>query len=45
MKLSRAGVDLAKNMYQLHGVDSHGKAICEAMSSSVKAGRWPRHSD
>jgi hypothetical protein len=27
MKLSRVGVDLAKNVYQLHGVDRHGKAI------------------
>lgn len=26
MKLSRVGVDLAKNVYQLHGVDCHGKA-------------------
>jgi len=27
MKLSRVGVDLAKNVYQLHGVDRHGKTI------------------
>jgi len=27
MKLSRVGVDLAKNVYQLHGVDRFGKAI------------------
>jgi hypothetical protein len=26
-KLSRAGVDLAKDVFQLHGVDRHGKAI------------------
>jgi len=25
MKLSRVGVDLAKNVYQLHGVDRFGK--------------------
>ena len=25
MKLSRVGVDLAKNVYQLHGVNRHGK--------------------
>ena len=24
MKLRRVGVDLAKNVYQLHGVDPHG---------------------
>ena len=27
MKLSRVGVDLAKNVYQLHGVDRHGKMV------------------
>ena len=27
MKLSYVGVDLAKNVFQLHGVDRHGKAI------------------
>ena len=27
MKLSRVGVDLAKNVYQLHGVDRYGKAV------------------
>ncbi len=27
MKLSRIGIDLAKNVFQLHGVDRHGKAI------------------
>ena len=27
MKLSRIGIDLAKDVFQLHGVDIHGKAI------------------
>ena len=27
MKLSRVGIDLAKNVYQLHGVDRSGKTI------------------
>ena len=27
MKLSRVGIDLAKNVYQLHGVDRHGKTV------------------
>ncbi len=27
MKLSRIGIDLAKNVFQLHGVDGHGKAV------------------
>ena len=27
MKLSRVGVDLAKNVFQLHGVDRHGRVV------------------
>jgi len=27
MKLSRVGIDLAKNVYQLHGVDRFGKTV------------------
>jgi len=27
MKLSRIGIDLAKNVFQLHDVDRHGKAL------------------
>lgn len=27
MKLSRVGIDLAKNIYQLHGVDRSGKTL------------------
>ena len=27
MKLSRVGVDFAKNVFQLHGVDRHDKAV------------------
>ena len=27
MKLSRVGVDLAKNVFQLHGVDRHGQVV------------------
>ncbi len=27
MKLSRVGIDLAKNVYQLHGVDRHGTVV------------------
>jgi hypothetical protein len=26
-KLSRVGIDLAKNVFQLHGVDRHEKAV------------------
>ena len=27
MKLNRVGIDLAKNIYQLHGVDRSGKTL------------------
>jgi hypothetical protein len=27
MKINRVGVDLAKNVFQLHGVDRKGKAL------------------
>ena len=27
MKITRVGVDLAKSVFQVHGVDRHGKAI------------------
>ncbi|SER95776.1 hypothetical protein SAMN04244573_04650 [Azotobacter beijerinckii] len=28
MKLKRMGVDLAKQVFQIHGVDSHEQMIC-----------------
>ncbi len=37
MKLSRVGVDLAKNVYQLHGVDRFGKAI---LKRRLKRHQW-----
>ena len=27
MKITTAGIDLAKNVFQLHGVDANGKAV------------------
>ena len=27
MNISRIGIDLAKNVFQLHGVDRHGKMV------------------
>jgi transposase len=36
MKLSRVGVDLAKNMFQLHGVDRHGKVVWKSRLSRAK---------
>jgi len=37
MKLSRVGVDLAKNVYQLHGVDRTGKTI---LKRRLKRHQW-----
>ena len=37
MKLSRVGVDLAKNVYQLHGVDRFGKTI---LKRRLKRHQW-----
>ncbi len=35
-KLGRVGIDLAKNVFQLHGVDRHGKAAWRPLSSGVQ---------
>jgi len=37
MKLSRVGIDLAKNVYQLHGVDRCGKTVWKRR---LKRDRW-----
>jgi len=39
MKLSYVGVDLAKNVYQLHGVDRSGKAVWKRR---LRRGQWMR---
>jgi transposase len=36
MKISRVGVDLAKNVFQLHGSDAHGKAVWKRKLSREK---------
>ena len=36
MKLSRVGVDLAKNVFQLHGVDRSGKAVWKRRLTRAK---------
>ena len=36
MKISRVGVDLAKNVFQLHGVDRHGKTVLKRRLSRDK---------
>jgi transposase len=37
MRLSRVGVDLAKDVYQLHGVDRHGKTVWKRR---LRRGQW-----
>ena len=36
MKISRVGVDLAKNVFQLHGVDRHGETVLKRRLSREK---------
>jgi len=36
MKLNRIGIDLAKNIFQLHGVDGHGKVVFKRRLSRDK---------
>ncbi len=36
-KRGRVGVDLARNMYQLHGVDRHGKRVGKRR---LRRGQW-----
>ena len=36
MKINRVGIDLAKNVFQLHGTDSKGKAIWKRQLSRDK---------
>lgn len=37
MKLNRIGVDLAKNVFQLHGVDEQGQVV---MRKKLKRSQW-----
>ena len=37
MKINRVGVDLAKNVFQLHGADHRGKAVWKRRLSR---GKW-----
>ncbi len=37
MKIKRMGVDLAKNVYQLHGVDRHDKCV---LQRRLKRDHW-----
>ncbi|TYP78712.1 hypothetical protein BCL69_106916 [Nitrosomonas communis] len=33
MKITTIGIDSAKEVFQIHGVDEHGKAVFEAIAS------------
>jgi hypothetical protein len=44
MKLSRVGIDLAKNVYQLHGVDRTGKTMLKRRQSSGRPSNTQRRS-
>ena len=37
MKITTVGIDLAKNVFQVHGVDERGKTCC---ASSCGARKW-----
>jgi len=37
MKISRVGIDLAKNVFQVHGVDEHGELVWKR---SLKRATW-----
>lgn len=36
MKITRIGIDLAKNLFQVHGVDAHGKVVLRKQLSRAK---------
>lgn len=36
MKITRIGIDLAKNVFQVHGADSHGKTVLQKQLSRAK---------
>lgn len=43
MSITKIGIDLAKNSFSLHGVDSHGKtALRKTMSRSKHQQTCPR---
>ena len=37
MKLTRVGIDLAKNVFQVHGVDEHDKLV---LKRQLKRATW-----
>lgn len=37
MELKRIGIDLAKQVFQLHGIDSHEQVVCRQPEKSIYA--------
>ncbi len=40
MQVSTIGVDLAKNVFQVHGVDSSGRVVIWVMGVKARANDW-----
>ena len=38
MKITTVGIDLAMNVFSVHGIDDHGKAVLRRCSSARSAG-------
>ena len=36
MKITTVGIDLAKNVFSLHGIDDHGKAVLKRTVNRVR---------
>jgi transposase len=39
MKITTVGIDLAKNVFQIHGVDDHGKPVLRKKLGMVQKAR------
>ncbi len=43
MEAATIGIDLAKQLSQLHGVDQHGKTVLTHLTIVVAQAQLPRH--
>ena len=41
MKITTIGIDLAKNVFQVHGADDHWKAVLRTVNVGTFVDRWP----
>ena len=37
MNITTVGIDLAKNLFQVHGVNEHGKVVLKSNSSATRS--------